>query len=193
MKYDRSVTIATPASEPLTLDEAKNQCQIPLGDSSRDDELRQRIVDAREVVEGDTQRILISRTVTEKFTTWPDELLLLWSPVSSITSVTYYDSTNSQQTVSSGDYSLDAFNKRIVFDWDYVTPVLYDRWDAITVTYVAGYGTTPASIPGVLKQMMRLQLAYAFDSRNMLNNEMITGRQLAYQALLNRVIRAGYP
>lgn len=191
----RSITIAEPSSEPLTLSEAKNQVELAEADTSRDTELTQRIVDAREQVERDSNQLLIQRTVTVKYTFWPacDYLILPWGPVSSITSIAYRDSSNNSQTVSTGDYSLDGPNWRIVFDSDYVFPTLFDRWDAVTVTYVGGYGDTPAEVPGIFKQMMRLLIAYGFDERNQLRNELITGNQKAYNSLLNRVMRATYP
>lgn len=200
MKYQKSVTLAAPASEPLTLGEAKNQCEIAEGDTSRDVELSERIEGARTVVENDTATLMIQRTVTEKFWDWAfdtDDHFYVWQcyykPVSSITSITYQDSANASQTVSSSDYSLDAANNRIVFVSTWTAPVLYDRWDAITVTYVCGYGTTPYSVPAPLKQLMRLRVAYEFESRNMMRNENIGDNEKAYENLLRRYLRSTYP
>lgn len=181
--------------EPLQLEEVKKHLEIAAGDSTHDDQLQGMIQQAREQVEHDCQVVLVHRTVTEKFNWSGDEEYwqLYYRPISSITSVTYYDSTNTQQTFSASNYSLDADRRRVWLNSNAAWPTTYDRWDGITVTYVAGYGANGGSVPQMFKQAMLLLIGYYFEERTMMGNEVITGGFKAYENLLARLKRSNYP
>lgn len=181
--------------EPLQLEEVKKHLEIAAGDSTHDDQLQGMIQQAREQVEHDCQVVLVHRTVTEKFNWSGDEEYwqLYYRPISSITSVTYYDSTNTQQTFSASNYSLDADRRRVWLNSNAAWPTTYDRWDGITVTYVAGYGANGGSVPQMFKQAMLLLIGYYFEERTMMGNEAITGGFKAYENLLARLKRSNYP
>lgn len=192
---DKSITLAAATVEPLQLEEVKKHLEIAAGDSTHDDQLQGMIQQAREQVEHDCQVVLVNRTVTEKFNWSGDEEYwqLYYRPISSITSVTYYDSTNTQQTFSASNYSLDADRRRVWLNSNAAWPTTYDRWDGITVTYVAGYGANGGSVPQMFKQAMLLLIGYYFEERTMMGNEVITGGFKAYENLLARLKRSNYP
>jgi len=69
-------------------------------------------------------------------------------PVSSVTSVSYYDADNTLTTLSSTDYTL--FKGRpssIIFD---DVPSTYDRDDSMTIRFVGGYAVLPFDIKQAL-------------------------------------------
>lgn len=181
--------------EPLQLSEAKKHLEIANADTAHDEHIQRLIQQAREQVEHDCQVCLVSRTVTEKFNWSGDEEYwqLYYRPVTAVTSITYYDTTNTQQTFSASLYSLDADRRRIWLNSNSAWPTAYDRWDAISVSYTAGYGANGASVPQMFKQAMLLLIGYYFEERTMMGNESTTGSFKAYENLLARMKRSNYP
>ena len=192
---DKSITQSSPTVEPLQLSEVKKHLEIANADTAHDEHLQRLLQEAREQVEHDCQVCLVTRTVTEKFNWSGDEEYwqLYYRPVSSVTSITYYDTTNTQQTFSASLYSLDTDRRRIWLNSNSAWPTTYDRWDAITVTYVAGYGANGAAVPQMFKQAMLLLIGYYFEERTMMGNEIVTGSFKAYENLLARMKRSNYP
>jgi len=192
---DKSITQTAPTVEPLLLSEAKKHLEIADADRAHDDHLENLIQQAREQVEHDCQVCLISRTVTEKFNWSGDEEYwqLYYRPVSAVTSITYYDSANTQQTFSASLYSLDADRRRVWLNSNAAWPTTYDRWDAISLAYTAGYGANGGAVPQIYKQAMLLLIGYYFEERTMMGNEIVTGGFKAYENLLARLKRSNYP
>lgn len=192
---DKSITLAAATVEPLQLHEVKKHLEIADADTTHDEQLQGMIQEAREQVEHDCQVVLVSRAVTEKFNWSGDEEYwqLYYRPVTAVSSITYYDTTDTQQTFSASLYSLDADRRRIWLKSNAAWPTTYDRWDAITVTYTAGYGTTSSAVPQMFKQAMLLLIGYYFEERTMMGNEVITGSFKAYENLLARLKRSNYP
>lgn len=169
----RSVSIAEPASEPLTLAEAKKHLEIASAVTVHDDHLTALIQAAREVYEHDTQQVLVSRTVTESFNQVGTEVYLSMRPIQSITSITF------DGVVQTG-YSLDA-SRRIVELTDGFSG---DAWNSVVVVYVAGY----SSVPEIHKSAMKLQLDLMFQPE-----KQIRYHNDAYERLVARYIRSNYP
>ena len=71
---------------------------------------------------------------TLELSEWQTVLNLRKNPVKAITSISYYDATNVQQTLATTEYDLldDDIPAQIEFE---LTPALYDRKDAITITF----------------------------------------------------------
>ena len=141
---------AEPAIEPLTLSDLKDRMRITTCDF--DIELAQLMTAARKQVEHDTHRKLITQTLEMYLDEFPagDTIEIRQAPVQSVTSVQYVDEDVATQTLSSATYTtdLDGVPPRIVLleneDWEDTEP-RYPK--SVTVTFVAGYGTTAASVP----------------------------------------------
>jgi uncharacterized phiE125 gp8 family phage protein len=184
----RSVSVANPATEPLSLSEAKKHLEIGQSDTTHDVEVQSLIVAARELWEHDTQALTVSRAVTEKLDGWPDECWRFYHrPVQSVTSVNYYDALNNSQLLSSSIYSLDAPNRRLLVAVDEDWPDIETRWDAVTVVYVAG----ETIVPEIAKSAMKLQLDVLFELRGMTKEKDACLR--AYENLVIRYQRSSYP
>ena len=192
---DKSITVAAATVEPLQLHEVKKHLEIADADTTHDEQIQGLIQQAREQVEHDCQVVLVSRTVTEKFNWSGDEEYwqLYYRPVSAVTSIAYYDTTNTQQTFSASLYSLDTDRRRVWLNSNAAWPTTYDRWDAITLTYTAGFGANGSAVPMMYKQAMLLLIGYYFEERTMMGNEIITGNFKAYENLLARLKRSNYP
>lgn len=185
----RSVSAVTPTSEPLTLSEAKKHLEIAVADDTHDTHIRALITAAREVWEHDTQTLTVSRTVTENWDDWPGtNWRLYYRPVSAISTITYYDTDNSSQTLSSSVYSLDAPNGQLMLAVDQDWPSIETRWDAITATYTAGQTV----VDEIAKQAMKLQVDIGFEMRGIApvkKDDCIK----AYENLVKRYMRGSYP
>ena len=153
-----------PAIEPVTVSELKDHLRI--SDSVDDARLETLIAVAREVVEIDARRSLISQTWTLECDNWPPLYLELpMPPLASVTSIKYVDTGGTQQTWSSAEYEVDTSSEPGIVRLAYGQSFPDIRGDerGIEVIYVAGYGTTASSVPDMLKHAIKLQAEMQYD------------------------------
>ena len=166
---------SAPASEPLSRSEVKNYLKIAPGITADDSLIDSMIVAARNVVQRYTRRLLITQTITEKrdkLTEYSTGVSLLnsfplyWGPVTSVTSVTYLDTSGNSQTLSTSVYGTDLYDApaRIYLKNLQSWPQVYDQRDAVTIVYVAGYANA-AAVPDELKMAMYLLIADMYENR----------------------------
>lgn len=159
-----NLTITVPPDEePVTVDEAKEWARIT--DSAEDALVERLIVRAREVVEGFTQRALLTQTVVQRWDCWPRRIEMLRAPVASVTSLQYIDTTGAMQTVGTSNYYTDLVSEpaRLVAVPSYSWPMLQDgRPNAVILTYVAG-ATDADDVPQGLKVAIMQLVRYWLD------------------------------
>lgn len=163
-----------PSAEPILIADAKNHLRV-----DHDDEdllINILIQSARETVEQRTNRSLITQTRTMKMdyfplcwgrtyrAQWP-AIELPYGPVSSVTSVKYYDESDVEQTYSSSNYWVDISSgiPKIVVKNSW--PSTYDKPNAVEVVYVAGYGVSGSSVPSPIRNAMLLLIAHLYEHR----------------------------
>lgn len=188
-EVSRPTRVTGPLLEPLTLEQAKKQLELSPTDTAHDSHLQDLIKAAREQWEHDTGTVLL--TSTWSVTAWQlyEDIELPLKPIQSITSVQYYDTGNIQQTASTDYYSLDAQSRTIRRKYLQSWPdTITDRWDAVLITYVAGYASV-ADVPFLAKQAMKLLVGHYFENRDMIGNF----KSDAYDNLVMRFIRDTYP
>ena len=184
----RSATASLPASEPVSLAEAKRHLEIAETDDTHDTHVSSLVVAAREVWEHDTQTLTASRPVVENIDQWPDsDWRFYYLPVSAVDSITYFDESNTSQTLAPSVYSLDVGNRRLLLDVDQDWPSIETRWDAIAITYTAGQ----TLIDEIAKHAMKLQIDLMFELRGLTKEKDSVVR--AYEALVSRYMRSSYP
>jgi uncharacterized phiE125 gp8 family phage protein len=107
----------------------------------------------------------------------------------SVSSISYVDSNGDDQTLSTDIYDVDIYSKpaRITESYGQVWPNTRRVVNAVTVTYVAGYGTTREDVPGTIKAAMKLLMAHWFENREevVLLNTIAQELPMAAKALLN--------
>ena len=92
-------------------------------------------------------------------------------PLQSITSITYVDEDGATQTLATSVYSVDAptgptcARGRIYPKYEQEWPTTRCEPGAVTVTFVAGYGTTGASVPARLKMGMLYDIGTLYEIR----------------------------
>lgn len=185
---ERMVLSTGPAAEPVSATDAKKHLEI--SGAAHDYHVSLLIEAARQQWEHDTQEYLINQT----WTLTTDSLMELRypkRPVSSITSITYYDSGNSQQTLATSVYALDTADNTVRLKVDQSWPTVYERYDAVTHTVVLGDHSAATTVPAVAKQAMLLLIGNYFEDREMMAGAM--GNDRAYQALVRRYTRSSYP
>lgn len=158
------VTVA-PASEPVTLAEAKTHCKV---DGSDDDGLLTTLISAaRSHVEKHCGIKLVSQTVVLRCSSFCDFIDLPVAPIASVSSITYLDSSGTEQTLSTDVYEavLTDLEPHIRLKINQSWPSIRSASDAIRVTVVAGYFAQDPAIIAALK----LLLGQWFDNRSAIN------------------------
>lgn len=157
--------VTPPASEPVSLDEAKSQLRVD-GDEENDF-ITGLIVAAREYFEETAWRALITQTWRLSLASWPDEIELPRAPLQSVTFIKYKNSAGVQATVDSSIYLVDTESEpgRIVLasgkSWP--SEELY-QVNPVQITYVAGYGDA-AAVPERMKQAIKLLIGHWYENR----------------------------
>ena len=131
------------------------------------------IATARQHVEADTARALITQTWDWKMDSfpfrWPVEVLR--APLSSVTSVKYLDSDNSEQTWAAANYRVTAPSGThaepgtIGLAYGVTLPTVYPVDHAVTIRFVAGYGASGSSVPAALRAAILLLIGEMYERR----------------------------
>ena len=152
------ITTSGPSIEPITLEEMKTRLRVSGCDF--DSELSDMLISARQQVEADTYRKLITQTVVmyqEDFVSLLGPLDIRLAPIQSITHVKYYDRDDALQTFAAADYYANLTSTppeiRLKEAKQWPNTSLY-RPNKVEVTMVAGYGATAASVPRAAKLAM---------------------------------------
>jgi uncharacterized phiE125 gp8 family phage protein len=168
-RYALTQTIA-PTIDPVSLAEQKAHCRV---DHTDDDAyLLALITAATNTCESFTGRQFINATYTLKLDGFPatDEIELPKPPLSSVTSIAYIDTAGNSQTVAAADYQVDSssYVGRIMPAYNAYWPATRDQqYNTVTVTFVAGYGTTAATVPIRLRQGIKVFAATMYEHREM--------------------------
>ena len=166
MYHTYKVTVA-PASEPITLTEAKAQLRVEADETADDTWITTALTIVREQVEALTNRSLMPQTLELAISNFQDVIQLPKPPYTSLTSITYYDEDNVSQTLSSALYLVNDFVEpaEVTKESAQSYPAVYDRPDAIRLTFVTGYANA-AAVPASIKQAMLMLLTDLYDNRS---------------------------
>jgi uncharacterized phiE125 gp8 family phage protein len=182
--------VTPPTTEPVTLSSIKASLGIAQSDSTHDERLAELIRQARDQWESDTDSVTCFTSFRLRTGYIHDGLRLPKSPINAITSITYFDGNNTQQTLSSSLYELHV--NEIRYAYQVTLPAYADRWDAWTINYRCGYSQDGNLVPAVAKHAIRLLASYSFENPDML---LADGLQLMrnYKDLVNKFQRSTYP
>ena len=144
-----------PADEPVLIDECNLYSRLDTQDEAT--LVRSWLKAAREMVEKDSRRPLMSQTLTLYMDCFPARTIYLErSPVISVTSIGYVDTDGSSQTLATSHYRTD-----LVSEPARITPAYGDVWpftryqtNAVNVVFIAGYATV-AEVPEIAKELIR--------------------------------------
>lgn len=177
--------ITAPTVEPVTVDDMKAHIVLPNNDD--DDLIFGLITAARVHLENDTRRALVSQTWDYYFDSFPrEEFSLPKTPLQSVTSIKYLDSSGTEQTLSSSYYGVDSYSEpgEVFLKYSYVWPTTYYQENAIYVRFVAGYSAVSA-IPEPLKLAIKLLVGHWYENRNAANVVNMSEIPMGYEALVS--------
>lgn len=177
-----------PSIEPVS--RADMKLHLRVDDTADDGYIDSLIQAAREWCEDFTNRQFIQATwvlYLDAFPAW--NILLPRPPLSSITSIAYIDTGGTSQTFSSDDYTVDTDSTpgRVYPNYDESWPATRAQQKAVTITYVAGFGTATTDVPESINQAIKLLCGHWYENRE----EVIVGTiskqvEFAVDALLRR-------
>ena len=179
------VRVTPPAKSVISLEDAKDRINVQHTDKDSDIQLcidaATAYLDGRDGVLG---RAMITQTWrVDGFNFWddttrgdplyygaygnqavfgPQQLRLSPVPVASIVDVKYYDKDNVQQTLAPQTYQLlsDGLSSYVALAPGQTWPSVYWRRDAVTVTFVAGYGPNPSDVPASLRMAVCMMVGH---------------------------------
>lgn len=185
----------------MTLAELKAHCRVDVPDSDAD--LAAYLLAAREWVEGETRRCLLTQTWDFTYDRgWPYEgkrivIRLPLAPVQSITSVSYVDDNGVTQVLSASptlyQTVLSTPNPRIERAYNTDWPSVRDQPEAITVRAVCGYGDSQGDVPHPLRLAIKLLVGHWYENRGAINiGNIVHEIPLTAEALISPYRRAWY-
>lgn len=171
-----------PEVEPLTLAEAKEQCQVDADLTEQDANLRRYIRAARELAESYTRRSFVEQTWRLTAWRWPvdmiegelvydDGIVLRNGPVIAIDSISYLNDSGERIYMAAADYRLDDADEPArlypAYNETWITP-RYTQ-GSVEIIYRAGYPSagSPAdaeNVPAIAKQAMAMLIAHWFNN-----------------------------
>ncbi|MGV7234748.1 MAG: head-tail connector protein [Nitrosomonadaceae bacterium] len=169
-------------SNAVTTAEAKLHLRVDFADADQNTYIDGIVESAQRQVESFTNLVLSDTTWYFNLSSFPSGgITLPFSPVKSISSITYYDTANDLQTLSSDDYYYDVSQLPTLISYVDSAPATYEnRQDAVIVEFVTGY-TSPAAIPEGLKHAIKLLMTDLYEVRTDMPREKFTAwKSLAY-------------
>ena len=140
--------ITAPSTLPVTLADVKTSLRIDAAEL--DNELTGVIFGALKIAEHECGRCIMAQTYELTLDAFPSAIELTRTPVASVSSITYADSTGAQTVLSPALYALDDADD---YGFSYVVPAFDSSWpnvrseiNAVKVRYVSGYATTAAEV-----------------------------------------------
>jgi len=187
MRYSTTVVTASEGL-PITIDGAKNYLRITndLEDNLIVDLIRQ----ATDMVETYLRKSLITKSLKLTLDRIPfskssdewfdgvqeraitdiyqeaDYINLPLSPIISITSFTYYDTTDTSATLASTNYFLDSAGSRLCLKQTGSWPSDLRNRNAIEIIYKAGFGVAPKDIPPGIQAGVRSMVSALYNNRD---------------------------
>jgi uncharacterized phiE125 gp8 family phage protein len=187
---------ADSSTEPVSLAQAKEHLRVV--DLTDDDTyITALITQARHTVEKATRRALWTGQTWQagyinfgSFSTVRGRLSIPKPPLASVSSVAYYDSNNTLQTVSGSDYVVDdsGSDRAIIgFKSSFSLPTLSCDYAApVRVTFTAGYADADAMPDGLIGAMKYL-IQHFYDNRSPVGiNVNLNEMPLSFQYLVNQ-------
>ena len=182
-----------PTIEPVTLAEARDQCEIISTDTTHDTKLTRYLAASREQIENDTGYSCLLQTYTLSLDEFPDGdvIDIPIRPVQSITSIYYQDDADSSTLLATSVYGLDQARRMIYLKYNQSWPSVAVQHNGVIVTLVAGFGATASTVPYLIKQAILLQLTKWFAHRG--DEAKVMSHDTAYENIIKRILRSSYP
>lgn len=154
------VKVITGPSQVITTADLKLHIRAFTNETGMDDMIAAYLLAAHAFAEHYTQRSIGSQTLELALDEWPaGPIMLPRGKVTSITSLKYIDEDEVEQTIASGNYTLDDYSIPcwLIPDVDYEWPSHLSSANAIKVRYVAG------DLPDAVKSALLLMVGHFYE------------------------------
>ena len=165
--------VTGPSSEPITLGEAKLYLRVD--DTTEDALITAIITAARRKFENDTYHYLLPQTwelYLNQNEINAEQISINKSDITAISSVKYYDQSNTQQTLSTNDYQTAIQGRPYSIQLTTV-PQVYNRLEAMVIRFTLGY-TNAAAVPEDIKTAIKTLIGTLYENRQ----TVVTGTQV---------------
>lgn len=161
-----SYLLAGPATEPVSLAEAKAHARI---DGDAEDGLVETLIAAARIhIESLTARALIAQGWRAVLDAWPTSRVvnLPVSPLMALTTVTAYDADGAGTELDLAQFQMEVAPARLLLPLAVDgAPTLRER-QGLEIDYVAGYGADAEDVPADLRQALLALVAYWYQNRD---------------------------
>ncbi|MCB4811692.1 hypothetical protein LG204_10235 [Methylovorus menthalis] len=155
--------ITAPAVEPITLADIKSRVNMDDDITEKDADIEQLLIPAaRAQAESRTGRAMITQTLQLTLDCFPRAAIRLLKPqLQSVDWIKYLDADGVIQTLATSDYLVvnDELYGYVVPAYGKSWPVARHQVNAISIQYVAGYGSAPEQVPADLRLWMMMAVA----------------------------------
>lgn len=158
--------ITAPVNLPVRLSDMKIHLGVTVQD--RDTDIEVMIRAATNFIQRWTSRVLLNTAYRYTVDAFPceDWIQLPMTPLSSITSINYYDSAGTTQAYTG--YQIEQTDDCAAI----IRPAILGTWpgtqsgrvDAIKIDYVVGYGETEGTVPDEAKHAVKLLVRHWYDN-----------------------------
>lgn len=149
---------------------------VPTTNTTEDPTLNALIAVARQAVEVEMERALITQTWDWFKDAFPSgDFEVPKPPLGSVTSIKYRDTNGDEQTWASANYNVDTDSApgRIEAAYGVSYPSTRAMNNAVTVRFVAGYGDA-GDVPESIKQAMLILIAHLYEKRELTEGSNVT-------------------
>jgi len=171
----RLIMVDPPAVEPLTAAEAR--ARLNMGDEVTDEVMEVYIKTARQRIDGADGylgRALITQTWMANFNCFPTceggKIRIPLPPLQEVTEISYLDADGVPMVIAEEDYQVVQGPRPYIVPAHGLTwPTVTSRADAITITFIAGYGDDGSSVPEPIRTAIVLAAGHinSRSSRNL--------------------------
>jgi len=155
--------ITAPTDTPI--EEADLRMQLRISDRSEDQYLRTLIEAATETLQAIAWRQFMTATYSLTFDSFASRMELPKPPLQSVT-IAYLDTAGNSQALATTVYEVvtNATPGFIRLKYGQTWPAVYGHPDAVTVTFVCGYGAASA-VPARTRHAVKLLAAHLYQTR----------------------------
>jgi len=188
------VRTVAPAADVVSLTEAKAHLKV---EHTTDDTLIAGLIAAAtqhlDGWSGALGRCLVTQTWRQSFDAFQacGTIRLALPDVQSVV-VAYTDTAGDPQTLDAANYHLinDVYGAAVVLASGATWPASAERPDAVSVTFVAGYGLA-AAVPAPIKAAILLHVGNLYENRSAVDDDSLAPLPMAYDALIGPYRRVG--
>ena len=184
MKSTKRTLITAPTVDLVTVAQLKDHLRIDATDE--DDDIKQLCGDAYGHIETILWRSLLAQTWDVYFDGFASKLWIPLPPLSSITSIKYYDTSSVQQTVTASVYEISSRDDvgfvRLAYDQTWPSDVR-GHPDDVVVRCVTGYGTAATDVPASIRHAVKMLAGDLYENREA-STDLKLMELLVYRGLL---------